>query len=114
MTESEKRQSIAGMALSLPLVFGLPVLAAVWQELQPLEAFFHSAGMVVILGLFDLIVIDWLMFCFLRPSFIVLEGTDGAAEYGDYRHHATGFMRGLPLALIVGLAGALAGGLANG
>jgi len=113
-TEEERRLSKISLGVSLPLVFGLPVLAAVLLGLEPIDAFFHGAGMMLVLGIVDLVIIDWLIFCWLRPSFMVLPGSEGAGGYGDYRHHAIGFARGLPLAAATGLAAALAGVIANG
>ena len=46
---------------------------------------------------FDLLVLDWLLFCTLRPRFIVLPGTEGMPGYRDYFFHFRGFLIGTAL-----------------
>ena len=54
-------------------------------------------------NLFDLVIADWLIFCTLRPSRIILPGTEGMAGYRDYRFHFIGFLKGLGFCLVGGL-----------
>jgi len=54
-------------------------------------------------NLFDLLIADWLIFCTLRPSRIILPGTEGMAGYRDYRFHFIGFLKGLGFCLVGGL-----------
>jgi hypothetical protein len=54
-------------------------------------------------NLFDLLIADWLIFCTLQPSRIILPGTEGMAGYRDYRFHFIGFLKGLVFCLIGGL-----------
>ncbi|WP_432011368.1 hypothetical protein [Streptomyces cucumeris] len=37
--------------------------------------------------LFDLLVLDWWLFCTVQPRFMVLPGTQGMPEYRDYGFH---------------------------
>ncbi|MFF3762497.1 hypothetical protein ACFYYR_00140 [Streptomyces sp. NPDC001922] len=64
--------------------------------------------------LFDLLVIDWLLFCTVRPRFMVLPGTEGMAEYRDLAFHAKVLVpRPVPWPLIaIPVYGAVVGGLA--
>ncbi|MCX4967546.1 hypothetical protein OHA98_22850 [Streptomyces sp. NBC_00654] len=39
------------------------------------------------LTLFDLVVLDWWLFCTVQPRFMVLPGTEGMAEYRDFAFH---------------------------
>ena len=36
---------------------------------------------------YDLIIMDWLIFSTIQPSFIILPGTEGMAGYKDYAFH---------------------------
>ncbi|MEU8824647.1 hypothetical protein [Streptomyces sp. NPDC048636] len=36
------------------------------------------------LTLFDLLVLDWWLFCTVQPRFMVLPGTEGMPEYRDF------------------------------
>ncbi|MEV0383651.1 hypothetical protein [Nonomuraea sp. NPDC050643] len=60
------------------------------------------------MSLYDLVVLDWLVIAGLRPSLMVLPGTEGMKEYRDLRFHAVEALKGSPLILVVGL---VAGGL---
>lgn len=52
-------------------------------------------------NLFDLLVLDWLIFAGITPRYIVLPGTEGLAGYGDFGFHARGFVIGTVLAIIL-------------
>lgn len=56
-----------------------------------------AVGFVALLvfNVYDLIVLDWLLFCTLTPRYLVLPGIEGMADYHDYAFHARGFMKGL-------------------
>lgn len=107
-SEKEKRLAIVAALLSLVLVVGLPVLVSLASARTPVEAFTHAFGIVAVFGLVDLLIIDWLVICWLTPSFVVMPGTQGSPGYKDYRHHAIGFLKSLPLAAAIGLAAAAA------
>ncbi|WP_063727276.1 hypothetical protein [Streptomyces sp. RTd22] len=50
-------------------------------------AFVLGGVAFLVLVLTDLLVLDWLLFCTVRPRFMVLPGTDGMPEYRDYAFH---------------------------
>ena len=63
-----------------------------------LEALFLNTFVVAsAFNAFDLLVLDWLLFCTLRPRFIVLPGTEGMPGYRDYFFHFRGFLIGTAL-----------------
>jgi hypothetical protein len=49
--------------------------------------FLFGSAFVLVLHLVDLLVFDWLVFCTIRPRFVVLPGTEDMAEYRDYGFH---------------------------
>ncbi|MFC5749884.1 hypothetical protein [Actinomadura rugatobispora] len=55
------------------------------------------------LSVFDLVVLDWIVFAGLRPRVLVLPGTEGMAEYRDLRFHLVAAAKGSPLIPAVGL-----------
>jgi hypothetical protein len=57
-------------------------------------------------NLFDLLVMDWLIFCTIRPSLFVLPGTEGTAAYKDYGFHLRASLKGQILLTFVSLIGA--------
>jgi tetrahydromethanopterin S-methyltransferase subunit B len=50
---------------------------------------------------FDLLILDWLMFCTWTPQFVVLPGTEGMAGYKDYGLHFRGFLIGLLIVAVI-------------
>ena len=51
----------------------------------------------------DLIIMDFLIVCTLRPKWVVLPGTDGCLGYGDYFFHFKGFLIGCVYTAIMAL-----------
>lgn len=54
-------------------------------------------------NLWDLLIIDWLIFNTLQPKFIFLPGTEGMAGYKDYAFHFRGFLTGIAFSLVSAL-----------
>lgn len=59
-------------------------------------AFLNAYGLFVYFWLFDLVILDWLLFVTLKPSFVVLPGTEGMAGYNDYAFHLRTALPALP------------------
>jgi hypothetical protein len=57
-------------------------------------------------NLFDLVVMDWLIFCTIQPPLFVLPGTEGMAGYRDYGFHLRASLKGQIVLTVVSLAGA--------
>ena len=66
-------------------------------------------GILEIFNIFDLFVLDFLIFVKIRPSYIVLEGTDGLEGYKNYGFHFNGFLKGTLLWAVLSI---IIGGLA--
>lgn len=56
--------------------------------------FLHVFVICMSWNVFDLVVMDWLIFCTLKPGFIVLPGSEGHKAYSDYKFHFFGFIKG--------------------
>ncbi len=56
--------------------------------------FFHVFVVCMCWNIFDLIVMDWLIFCTWKPSFIVLSGSEDNKAYNNYKFHFIGFIKG--------------------
>jgi pimeloyl-ACP methyl ester carboxylesterase len=50
-------------------------------------AFANSALIFFYFAVWDLLILDWLIFVTIQPSFIVIPGTEGLAGYKDYWFH---------------------------
>lgn len=70
-------------------------------------AFLNTYGLFLYFWLFDLVILDWLLFVTLKPAFVVLPGTEGMAGYDDYGFHLRAALPALPAmalpALIIAL-----------
>jgi hypothetical protein len=55
----------------------------------------HTAVVLTIVNLIDLIVVDWLIGIRLQPRMMILPGTEGLAGYDDFKFHVRGFLIGL-------------------
>jgi hypothetical protein len=73
--------------------------------------FVFGAILIAALHVFDLLVVDWLLFCTIRPRWLVLPGTEGMPEYRDWLFHVKVlFPRPVPWPLLMVPAyGALVG-----
>lgn len=55
---------------------------------------------VQVFNLVDLIIIDWLFVVFIRPSFLVVPGTEMLQGYQAYAFHFRGFLKGVAGSLV--------------
>ena len=56
-------------------------------KLSFLAAFANSALILFFFAVWDLLILDWLIFVTIQPNFIVIPGTEGLAGYKDYWFH---------------------------
>lgn len=56
-------------------------------RLSFLAAFANSALLLFFFAVWDLLILDWLIFVTIQPDFIVIPGTEGLAGYKDYWFH---------------------------
>ena len=114
-TPEEKKE---GMLFGLPFFIflaGFPLVYAIVNKFN-----FEAGFLVNWLGVFtlmfsfnlvDLVILDWMLFCWITPDFMVLPGTEGNPGYKNYRFHFIGFLKGT---LIVGMAALVLSGLIEG
>ncbi len=93
-------------ALLVPLL-GLFALRLEAGEVTFKLAFAYSSVTLLVFNTFDLVILDWLLFCTVQPRLMVLPGTQGMAGYRDYRFHFIGFLKGLIFCAAGGLVIAL-------
>jgi hypothetical protein len=86
------QQLIAGV-LFVCIVGGIPLYSNARLRRQHggrlsfLTALVHSMLIFAYFAVWDLLVLDWLVFVTIRPDFIVIPGTEGLAGYSDYWFH---------------------------
>ena len=84
-------------------VIGLFVLQGETSSISFLSAFIFSAFTLLVFNIFDLIILDWLVFCTIQPRSMVLPGTERMAGYRNYHFHFIGFLKGLGFSVVGGL-----------
>gem|GEM_PF-308757 len=109
-TAPERRRTRIIGAFFLLLLIGIPALST-WLLERSLggdiafpTAFLNAFGILTVFDAVDWLIIDWLLFCTVTPKFLVIEGTEGMAEYKDYFFHFRGFAAGTALAAAASLA----------
>lgn len=85
------------------LILGLFALRAKIDSVPFLTAIAFAAVVLLVFNIFDLLVLDWLLFCTIQPRPMVLPGTEGMPDYRDYRFHFIGFLKGLGFCTVGGL-----------
>jgi hypothetical protein len=72
-----------------------------------LAAFIHTFILFSAVNLYDLVVLDIIVFC--HSKWVIIKGTeDMIDEYKNPMHHIKGFVKGVEISV---LAGVLAGGI---
>ena len=108
-TDQEKKQSLLVgipfliLLAVLPLISTLALKRQGGGEVSFLQLFLNAFGVAFIFNLVDLLLLDWLIFCFITPQFVVIPGTEGMAGYKDYFFHFKGFIIGTGLSIVAGL-----------
>lgn len=109
-TREENRQSFVVGLPFLVVLFGFPLAATyrfhVFSHAGFLASWAYGGGVALAFNLWDLVVIDWLVFCAWTPSWLVIPGTAGHPAYKDYGFHFRGFLIGTALSAILGLLSA--------
>ena len=104
-TDIEKKQAriyavpFLLVTIFYPLYSGWHICSS--QHLSFGEMFMHVWTLMLAFNIYDLIILDWLMFCTITPRFIVIAGTAGNKGYKNYMFHFVGFLKGIVITLVV-------------
>ena len=108
-TDLEKRQSLITGIPFLLILLAVPFISTVVLKRQSGEMisffplFLNAFCVAFLFNLVDLLLLDWLLFCYITPSFLVIPGTEGMGAYKDYGYHFRAFLIGTILSLAGGL-----------
>jgi len=84
--------------LLYPLLFGLYGRFIIGYSF--LENWLAILLMVFSFNVIDLLILDWLLFCFITPKFMIIPGTEGNPGYKNYWFHFIGFLKGCGFSII--------------
>ncbi|MGD6891979.1 nitroreductase [Bacillus mobilis] len=103
----EKKQTIYFNIAYNVILFGTPFVSTYilhkHEKLLYIDAYLHTFGILMIFNLVDLFILDWLIFCWITPRFIVIPSTEGMKGYKDYKFHLRGAIVGTKFLAIVSL-----------
>ncbi len=105
--KSQKEQRISillGLLIGAPFISALLWRTATFGSHSFWELFAYAFGVLFIFNLVDLLVLDWLIVCWLEPRWVILPGTEHIVIPKQYFHHFKGFLIGTVGLVIVGLA----------
>jgi len=103
----EKRAAMRYGIPFLLILAGFPFLIGlVFKFLGPVsfvELWLRIFVLMFSFNLVDLVILDWMIFCWITPAFMVLPGTEGHPGYKNYRFHFIGFLKGTLIVLAASL-----------
>lgn len=93
------------MLLILLFYLNGTILYSYWNFEVPFsKIFFHYFFILFFFSLFDLFILDWLIFCTITPKYLIIPGTNKNSGYKNYNYHINGSLgKGLAIVLIVSL-----------
>ena len=104
-SEKERRISILlGLLIGTPLISALLWRTATLGSHSFWELFAYAFGVLFIFNLVDLLILDWLIVCWVKPHWVILPGTEHIAIPNPYVHHFKEFLMGTVGLGVVGLA----------
>ena len=98
------------MSLLLGLLLGPPIASALLWRTATLgshsfgELFAYAFGVLFIFNLVDLLILDWIIVCWIRPRWVILPGTGHIGIPNPYLHHFKEFLLGTAGLGIIGFA----------
>ncbi|MED1798834.1 nitroreductase [Brevibacillus porteri] len=104
-TKKETRQFTYIGTLIMALV-AVPFITSLYytgDQVTFAGAFLHFYIVFTIVSLVDLLILDWFVFCWITPRFIIIPGSNGAKGYKDYRFHFIGFLKGAVIYVVLAL-----------
>lgn len=95
--KSAKEQRIS---ILLSMLIGVPIAAALLWRTATLgshsfwKLFAYAFGVLFVFNLVDLLILDWLIVCRVKPRWVILPGTEHIATPNLYAHHFKEFLVG--------------------
>jgi hypothetical protein len=110
LTRREKLQAqlfllpVIALAIGIPLAFGLALKSEHGSDVSYLALTGHVLAVLLMANVFELVVLDWLIYCTITPKRLVIPNTEGMAGYRDYLHQLRSHARGAVVMVFLSLA----------
>ncbi len=104
MNRRQKSFSAIFIVLSYLMAVGgiVIALAAQFHNIRDYwPVFFYLLTVFMTFNLFDLLILDWLIFNTLTPKQICLPGTEGMKDYKNYWFNFVGFLKGIMISILM-------------
>lgn len=103
-TKKEKKGFLK-IALPMVLIVITGIVYFIYNDYKNIDVsyitlFIHTFVVFQVWNIFDLFIMDWLIFCTVQPKFMIMPGTDGSTAYKDYKYHFIGFLKGIIISTI--------------
>jgi hypothetical protein len=106
-TAAERRQTFIFALPMLCVLIGFPAFAS-WTYNSPsptfLNLFTYMWAIMLVGNIFDLLILDWLIFCSISPDFMKIKGTEKSPAYKDYMFHFLGSLKGIVITAVMSAA----------
>jgi hypothetical protein len=101
----QERRTSAFLGLLIGVPFGSVLLwrSATLGTHAFWELFAYAFGVLFIFNVVDLLILDWLIVCWIEPRWVILPGTEHIVFPKQYLHHFKGFLIGTAGVAIVGI-----------
>lgn len=87
----QRAATATGLAFIIAFAVALGTPAWTWTMKHPDTSYWSLALMAlttsILFAIIDILIIDWLIICTLRPKRIVYPGTENCAGWRDYSYH---------------------------
>jgi hypothetical protein len=100
------------MSILFGLLIGVSCAAAFFWRTASMgsdsfgEIFAYTYGVLFVFNVVDLVILDWLIVCWIEPSWVILPGTEHIVTPKQYLAHFKGFLVGTVGLAAVSLAAA--------
>lgn len=109
ITVKEKYQSFVLLLLFFGIMISIPMFAVQHVHATSfIEAWLISYSVLLFFNFWDLLILDWLIVCFITPKFMRLEGVD-TSHYKNYKKHLYDFFKGILYLSVPSFVSALIG-----
>lgn len=92
------------LMIGIPLAFGLALKSEHGSGVSYLALTGHILAVLLTANVFELVVVDWLVYCTITPKRLVIPNTEGMAGYRDYLHQLRSHARGAVVMVFLSMA----------
>ena len=93
-----RRERLLSLVVGVPFLLFIFIYPMYITHLIDFNSFYiifvHIFGIGIFGNLFDLLILDWLIFCYWTPDYLIVDNTDDHVAYKKYSFHCKGFLKG--------------------